>query len=176
MYCATCLNLLPLNKCGHCNKAFLDTDAVQPLPAPMRVRMGQKSGQLGLYPHEAFSESEIVVLHYPSCFIAYANIEENPYLYDQLYAEWHSEMEDQLNEEMKERYREKFDRVRKQVADGNFNFCVECFDLLEDPPPLMCLWCKKKDAVWTQTRDTGEVHFCARCHRYWNDQEEELAA
>ena len=117
-----------MDRCDHCRREFQEGDATQFLPSPERVLLGQKSGVLGFYQHESYQPADAIRVHFPACFIASANPDENPYLYDQLMDDDRAQLEDEINEEVKERYKERYDRVRKQIADGDFSLGQQRFD------------------------------------------------
>jgi hypothetical protein len=37
-----------------------------------------------------------------------------------------------------------------------------------------CIFCKKPDFVWHTTAPVGVIHSCQKCHKMWNDEEEEI--
>ncbi len=150
-------------RCYLCDKPLLLGEEVQRLPRPDKVQIGEKSGQLGVYPSPDYQEDEQEIIIHSKCCPAFFDPESNPHLYD----------------EYAEKIREAVTHdVYSEVEDHFQNHCTKCGDPLEDvqePENPNCLWCKTNVRVWTMNlRDTGIIYRCDICNHYWNEFEEEL--
>jgi hypothetical protein len=162
-------------KCAYCEENILEGTAVQRIPPPEQLLAGHKSGALGLYPHPEHQGEEEDVLH-PTCCSSYFDPEVNPYVQEQIIMDVRAEVEDEVREEIREEFREKF-RTKNPTR-----YCVECWEeleesgLLQEPGEPMCPWCKTHDNVWERTVEDNTVYCCTQCGKYWDENEEELAA
>ena len=160
-------------RCAYCRGEIPEGTAVQRIPPLEQLLMGRKSGVLGLYPHPEHNDEEDVL--HPACCGAYFDPESNPYIQEQILMDVRAEVEDEIREEIKEEYREKFESA------GPTRYCAECWEELEEgdgqePEEPMCPWCKTPEHVWEKSTANGVVYCCTRCRKYWDSEEQELAA
>jgi len=163
-------------KCASCHQEFREEDEVQRVPPLEKVRRGQKSGELGVYPStdKVHPDDQDLLHNKHGCYEKFFSPMDNPFLYDAISNRVYIEREDQIREEVQEEMMNRFDEVKEMISERKFNFCVDCWaDLEEDEPPV-CLWCKSPDYVWMHQRRQGMMFCCTRCNKYWNDQEEEM--
>ena len=184
-------------QCAACRKEFQEGDEVQRVPPLEVVLRGEKSGILGIYPYkgggirfdsldmthhdprrdeEGGIDSLDFVHHNHRCYEKYFSPVDNPFLYDAIAKLVETEKEEQIREEIREELRDRFDTIKEMISDHQFNFCVDCWANLDEDEPPYCLWCKSPDNVWMHQKPQGMILCCTACNRYWNDQEEELAA
>lgn len=170
-------------RCPVCQKEVLPGQAVQRMPPREIAEVGPKSGRVGLYPHpQHLGDTEAVV--HDTCCIGFFDPESDPEVYDRLMDEAREACEDEIREEVRQEFKDKFDMVSSMIAEGDHEFCVNCWEELADeemapeepPEETMCLWCKKTDQVWERPTPEGRVYCCVRCGKYWDEDEEELAA
>jgi DNA-directed RNA polymerase subunit RPC12/RpoP len=161
-------------KCTHCGRDIPEGGDVQRVPPPEKLLVGLKSGALGLYPHPDHQGEPDETLH-PECCPDFFDPENNPCRMEQLLMEIRESLVEEVREEVREEYREKFESGHES------RYCVECWEELEadddqEPGEPMCPWCKTPEFVWEKSTPSGVIYCCTRCGKYWNEEEEELAA
>ncbi len=165
-----------MKNCAACKHPFKLGDKVQRVPPLEEIRKGAKSGELGTYSIDNISPIDHDLLHNShGCYETYFSPMENPFLYDGIAQEVYSELEGQLREEIKDELSAQFEQVKEMIAEGNHNFCVDCWAMVEEDKPPTCLWCESPDAVWMHQKKQGMIFWCSRCNRSWNDQDIEIS-
>lgn len=157
-------------QCPVCRMPIEAGQQVQRMPPPERAHLGQKSGILGVYPDKGFEGVEEDFVHYPHCCMEYFDPEGNPYIYDQR----RDELEENLREEIREEFNEQFEQVKEFLGENNWNFCVNCWDSVQEEEPLMCIFCKRHECVMELKKLSGTVYYCMLCQRWWDENEQEL--
>ena len=103
----------------------------------------------------------------------YFDPDDNPHVYDQETAEMREQLEAQIREELREELQTKFERVMTLIGEENYNFCVDCWDEVEDEEVVdTCPWCHFRGEVWTKIVAQGDVKFCGSCRRHWKDEDQ----
>jgi Zn finger protein HypA/HybF involved in hydrogenase expression len=173
-------------RCTYCRKDILPTQEAQRLPPPELVLVGPKSGLVGLYPHPQYQGEEEAVIHHPHCCMPWFDPGDNPRIFDRLQDELREKIVKDVQDEIREEFQDRIERVWVMIGEGNLNFCGHCLEELEEEPegPEFeeppgepdCLFCKSNTYVWEKTTPEGVIYHCGQCRKYWNEEEEELAA
>lgn len=143
-------------KCYGCGKGFAAADVMVEWSL-VRALLGEKSGVLGVYPHQHNPDNEKDYIHTdPSCLEAsFSPMVETSFMWDIV--------ADQARQII-------IEEERATDPDDYPELSVEA--LLEDPP--YCLWCKRKDSVWMHFSLAYPVSYCFGCMRFWDHDEDEL--
>ena len=107
---------------------------------------------------------------------AFCDPEQNPHIYDEITARIRAEIEDGVFEVAREEFQDKLRELQKRIADEDLNFCIDCGDDIDPYEETMCPWCKQTEKIWNHHKPEGLIFYCGNCGKYWDEDEEELAA